>query len=105
MTNNNDQHTIEILENGKISPFWEQLCKITRENIVLLENQILEKESIETGETLTDVEVDRLRDKRSAMLELLDLPQALIDSIKNSQVDQVDELDPYAPEPRREDSG
>lgn len=93
-----DAEKIEILRAGQSSPFWGILVEITRENIEVLEMQILDKVSIENGhegEPLTDEEVDRLRDKRSAMIEIMALPEVIMADLGRVDAPEEDDLDPY----------
>lgn len=84
---------IETMKAGMASEFWGALVSITRENIAVLEKQIITKLSLEpghTGEVLTDEEVDRLRDKRSALEDLINLPETIV---KDSTMEDAEEDD------------
>ena len=99
-----NEERIEILKTGISSQFWGLLQEYTQENIRMLEEQILTKLSLEQGhydELLTDLEVDRLRDKRSALIDITQLPQVVIDSLREtSDNKEEDDLDPYMPAPK-----
>jgi len=103
-----DAEKIEILRAGQASQFWAILAEVTRENIEVLEAQILDKVSNEEGhenEPLTDLEVDRLRDKRSAMVELLALPSSMIAGMTREDSEAEEDLDPYLQHKKPEDTG
>lgn len=88
---------IELMKAGMASPFWAEIVKITRENIAMLEQQIITKRSLEpghTGEELTNEEVDRLRDKRSAMEDLINLPGTIAEELTREDLPE-DDHDPY----------
>lgn len=93
-----DAEKIEILKAGQASAFWGIITQITRENIEVLETQILDKVSLEDGhesEALTDEEVDRLRDKRSAMIEVLALPEVIMADLRREDQEEEEDLDPF----------
>lgn len=99
---------IEILRAGQASAFWAILAEVTRENIEVLEAQILDKVSNEEGhenEPLSDLEVDRLRDKRSAMVELLALPASMISDMTIEDPEADENFDPFAQHKKPEDTG
>ncbi len=101
-----DAEMIELMRNGMSTQFWAQLVSITTENIKVLEAQILDKVSIEEGfegEALTDAEVDRLRDKRSAMIDLMQLPETIIASLRVEDPED-EEMDPY-PQHKKQTDG
>lgn len=88
---------IETMRAGIASQFWGELVKITTENIAMLEKQIITKRSLEPGhenEDLSDLEVDRLRDKRSALEDLINMPAEIIRESMREDAPE-DEHDPY----------
>lgn len=85
---------IEIMRGGMSTNFWAELVSITRENIKMLETEIITKINIQTGAELTDEEVDRKRDKREAMEDLINLPQEIIDSSMKEDTEEESD-DPY----------
>lgn len=98
-----DEETIEILRTGMSTQFWALLCELSEENIAYLDEQIISKISLEYGDDgkqLTDLEVDRLRDKRSAMVELMLLPQRMIENLSKEGDNEEEDLDPYRPAPK-----
>lgn len=85
---------IEIMEQGQKSHFWAALVKITQENIKMLETEIITKTNLQTGAELTNEEVDRRRDKRQALEDVINLPNEIIaDSRHEDQEEESD--DPY----------
>lgn len=98
-----DGEMVEIMRAGMASRFWAELVVIMEENVKMLEEQILSKISLEpghVGEVLTDEEIDRLRDKRSAMIELMSQPEMVIRSlIGEENGEEEDDLDPYRKTP------
>lgn len=88
---------IEIMKSGMTSAFWGAIVSITRENIALIDKQIIKKESLEPGHTgvkLTDAECDLLRHKRDALEDLILLPQQIVSDATREDVIE-DDHDPY----------
>lgn len=85
---------IEIMKSGMAQSFWATLVEITQENIDMLETEIITKTDIQTGRELTDAEVDRRRDKREAMQDLITLPEQIIKEHTREDVEEVSD-DPY----------
>jgi hypothetical protein len=68
---------------------WQLFVAIVNENIEVVKDQILRK-----PEGMTEVEVDRLRDRLSIMEEMRDTPQNNIDKL-TSEEEEVEEIDPF----------
>lgn len=89
---------IEILRNGQTTQFWAELCAITQDNIEVTEAMILDKIDL-NGQAISDADVDRLRDKRDVLKELLDLPEVLIKELSVEDDEKEENYDPFAPDP------
>jgi hypothetical protein len=72
---------------------WQIIVKNITDNIELLDRQILEKMN-DDGEPLTDLDCDRLRDKRGYLREIGTTPQTIMARLKMS-VPGIDNGDPY----------
>ena len=97
MDENEKQNTIKTLEGGIATEFWALMVKIMQENIDFLGKQILSKESLEQGsegDPLTDAEVDILRNKRNAQIDLMNCPTSMLEQLRAEDM-PVENLDPY----------
>ena len=74
---------------------WIFLKQIFEGNIAVLEQAIMLKVDPDDGKTvLTEDQCDRLRDKRSYLVELLNKPNSIIEGFKISQTPETN-YDPY----------
>jgi hypothetical protein len=73
---------------------WAILKKIFNQNIEVLERQIIKKIDGQTGKELTDIEVDRLRDKLGYLEEVIGTPENYIKQLKESDV-EPENFDPF----------
>lgn len=84
---------------------WLLLKQIFEGNIAVLEGAILRKLSPDDGKTaLTEEECDRLRDRLAYLEELLNKPNAIIQTF-NQKAPEIPEYDPYAKVPIRQVRG
>lgn len=81
------------LQSLKMNAGWLFLSQVFKENIQVLESQILEKRG-EKNEILDENKVDELRFKRLYLKELLDKPDFWIKQIRKD-VPEIENLDPY----------
>ena len=80
---------------------WLLLKQIFEGNIAVLEQAIMLKIDPNDGKTpLNEADCDRLRDRRSYLVELLEKPQTIIESFKKPQT-ETPEYDPYDKVPIR----
>lgn len=89
---------VEIMQQGQATQFWAELVSITQENIKMIDTQIITKTSLEPGhegEELSEIDCDKLRDKRGAMEDLINLPSSIVKSNTRENTDD-EEMDPYA---------
>lgn len=81
------------LESLKTNSGWMFLTQVFQGNIKYLANQIISK-TTDTGQVLSDADIDILRFKHAYLTELLDKPDAFLKQF--SRVDEKeDDLDPY----------
>ena len=80
---------LQVLE---ATPGWQIVAKCISESLIALERQILEKTDFD-GNPLTDIDCDRLRDKRGYLREIGATPQSIIEKIKK------DSEKPYSGDP------
>lgn len=80
------------LETLQATPGWAVILRICEGNIEALDQMIIEKK--DGAEILTELEVDRLRDKRGYLKELMETPAAYIEKITQENVVPED-FDPY----------
>ncbi|MFH1559019.1 MAG: hypothetical protein ABIC19_00660 [Patescibacteria group bacterium] len=85
---------IVYLEDLQSSHGWQIITRICEGNIEYLDKMIIKKKDSETGEELTDKEVDRLRDKRGYLVELMETPKNFIEKLTQSNI-PPEEFDPY----------
>ncbi len=86
------EETIMDLEMLLSSPGWAVVMKICEGNIEDLNQMIIEK--MEGKEILTEAEVDRLRDKRGYLKELMETPQNYIEHLSENTT-KPEDFDPY----------
>lgn len=67
---------VNALADLQASAGWEVLLANLSNNLHITEKVILEKQSID-GETITDAEVDLLRERRQVLIGLIDSPSVL----------------------------
>ena len=74
---------------------WKRLVFINQENARLLGEQVLNKRDNE-GEPLSEIECDRLRDQRDAILEFIEFPKKFISNYQEFHAPDIeDDIDPY----------
>lgn len=78
MTEKEQIIALQILE---ATPGWKIVAKCIADSIEALNRQILEKIDFD-GNPLTDIECDRLRDKRGYLRDIGATPQSIIAKIK-----------------------
>lgn len=83
------------MTNLKLNAGWQVMCQIFKGNISVMEDMIIAKEDSE-GHPLTEEQVDKLRERRNIMKEMIDKPQWLIDQFNMQQGLNVPTYDPYA---------
>jgi uncharacterized protein YdcH (DUF465 family) len=74
-------------------PDWKFICSVLQVNIDLLDRQIIEKVD-ENRDELSDEDVDQLRDKRMRLKELKQLPQSIVEQMRDPET-EANSLDPY----------
>lgn len=89
------QEMILQLENLKHQEGWKILQRVFQNNIKFLENLIIKKIDDQGNAIEKEVMVDRLRDKRGYMVDLMDSPDNLIEQLRTNDEAVVEELDPY----------
>lgn len=77
-------------------PGWQKLSIVMGENARLYAEQILNKEDLQ-GNPLTEVQLDKLRDRRKHLLELIRSPKKYV--IALGQTDNPTEYDPSEDDP------
>lgn len=80
---------------------WLLLRQIMQGNIAVLEAMIIDRIDMNTGNKLTEEQLDEARDKRAIMKEMIEKPQALIDMFKKQTGTPVETFDPYAVDVRQ----
>lgn len=85
---------ITALQDLQASEGWAILVNNLEANVKYLEMQIVDKVDSYNNE-ITEEEVDRLRDKREFMRDLLKTPQTFINQLANEVDTGSDHLDPY----------
>lgn len=88
---------IEVMQSGMATQFWAVIVKECETSIKFLEAQIISKVSLEPGhdgESLSEEECDRLRDKRKAMEDLMNMPQQMIADIMRED-EPEENFDPH----------
>lgn len=80
---------------------WLLLKQIMVGNIAVLESMILDRVDPQTGKPLTEDELDKVRDKRGIMKEMIEKPQQLIEMFKKQTGQTVETYDPYAVDVRQ----
>ena len=80
---------------------WVLLKQIMLGNISVLESAIIDKIDPQTGNALTEENLDIARNKRGIMKEMVEKPQALIDLFKRQTGVPVETYDPYAVDVRQ----
>lgn len=83
---------------------WHLLKQIFEGNIAVLEGSILKKVDPDSGAPLSEEECDRLRDRLSYLVELLEKPQAIIRQFSQTSPQEPD-YDPYHKIPIRRPNG
>jgi hypothetical protein len=89
----NEGEQLTALQVLEATQGWQIIVKNITDNIELLDRQILEKMN-DDGEPLTDLDCDRLRDKRGYLREIGTTPQTIMARLKMS-VPGIDNGDPY----------
>lgn len=95
-----EELTILTLQAGIASEFWGIIMQIAQANIVLLEKQIISKIDEETKKSLSDLEIDRLRDKRGYLIELTKTPENYIELLRKKGNVAPTNFDPYYTDPK-----
>lgn len=72
-----------------LTPGWRLHCQILDKNIELLTKQILNRQ-----EGQTEADMDRLRDRRSVLVDERDYPERMITELSKVEDEEVN-LDPY----------
>ena len=86
---------ILTLQAGMASELWGIIMQIAQANVSTLEAQIISKVVNEQSKTeFSDLEIDRLRDKRGYLIELMKTPEKLIGKLQHSEI-TIEEFDPY----------
>lgn len=85
---------IAALKNLKNVPGWQIVVNNLKDNIKYLELEIIKKMDLETGERLTDEEVDKLRVLRDLNEEMLETPNKLIERLEKPVQEEYNP-DPY----------
>ena len=80
------------LQSMQATEGWAIVQKNILDNIAYLEECILEKE--QDGMPLNDLAVDRLRDKRGFLKELVNLPEKFASKLENRTAN-TESFDPY----------
>lgn len=83
---------VEALESLKQNSGWKFLTQVLEANKEILAKQIIEKE--QDGKTLSDAEVDILRQKYGYLKELLEKPDFYLKKLTLEPI-EADDLDPY----------
>lgn len=73
---------------------WQIVVSIIKENIRLLDQQIIKKVDTE-GTPLTDAEVDHFRDLRNINEEVMNTPEGYIKDLTRDEPDEEDDPDPF----------
>jgi hypothetical protein len=73
---------------------WQIVVSIIKENIRLLDEQIISKQEADTGRELTDAEVDHLRDLREINKEVMETPNGYINELTKDEPEDNDP-DPF----------
>lgn len=89
----NPLEIIEDLEILKNTEGWRIVLEIIKGNVKVLDNMILEKNNVD-GTELSDEDIDKLRYKRSYLLELKNTPENYIEKLKKEDL-KPREYDPY----------
>lgn len=85
---------IVALESLKSNHGWQFMTQVLKENLKDLSDQIIDKRDKYTQKTLTDAEVDTLRDKYQYLNELLNKPDWFLERLTRTETPEED-LDPY----------
>lgn len=88
------QAMIAALRDLQESEGWQIVVNNFKANIAYLESIILDKVDA-TGEAIEEMEVDRSRDKREFMKDLMNTPATFITQLEQSPENTVEDLDPY----------
>ena len=76
------------------NPGWGVVCGIFKQNVEVLQTQIIKKIDGEMGRVLTELEVDRLRDKLGYLEEVIDTPTNYIHKLRKEKTVPVS-FDPF----------
>ena len=96
----NSAEEVAALQFMQSTPGWKIVERILNENIQYLNDSIVAKKDIESGESLTEEECDDARKKRELSIELRDTPKTYIEKISQT-IERDRGYDPYD---RAEDS-
>lgn len=89
------QEIINALKSLQADRGWLLLKQMFEGNIAVLEQAIMLKVSPDDGKTpLSEADCDRLRDRRSYLVELLDKPNTIIQGFRQPEPESP-EYDPY----------
>jgi|GEM_PF-5090669 hypothetical protein len=91
----NDAGIIADLQALFLTRGWNIVVDNHEKNIRLLEKQIIEKIDLD-GKPLSDQEIDRLRDRRGCMEDLINAPKEIIAALqKDDSEPEQEDFDPY----------
>ena len=90
---NENAKIVVALESLKHNAGWQFLVQIFEENLKHIGNQIISK--VGGDKTLTDGEVDSLRDKYSYLKEIVDKPDFFLKKLRKEDPTENTNLDPY----------
>lgn len=93
-TPRNSAEEIAALQFMQTTPGWKIVERILDANIQYLNDSIVAKKDIESGEALTEEECDDARKKRELSIELRDTPKTYIEKVSQS-VERERGYDPY----------
>lgn len=90
---NENAKIIEAIESLKTNHGWQFMTQVFEANIKDLAEQILLKQD-KLGKTLTDQEVDTLRDKYCYLKEIMETPEKYLKELTRTD-GVLPDLDPY----------
>lgn len=90
-----DAQQIGALKELQMSIGWNMLLEVLEDNKAFLEKAILDRKDPQTGDKLSNKEIDDARHKRLLTIELIKTPQKLIRLIERSKAIEIKNFDPY----------
>ena len=83
------------LQNMMNTQGWHIMKQVLEGNIAILEQAIVRKKDPDTGELLTDEEVEDVRKNHNIMEQMLNKPQELVERFKKQDSTLIPSYDPF----------